>query len=58
MIYTALIGNPTEHSVSPILFEWLSKNTKNASEYRHIKINVLSESNVNLFQKFPEDAQN
>lgn len=46
MIYTALIGNPTEHSVSPILFEWLSKNTKNASEYRHIKINVLSESEL------------
>lgn len=46
MIYTALIGNPTEHSVSPTLFEWLSRNTKNTSEYRHIKINVLSESEL------------
>lgn len=46
MIYTALIGNPVDHSVSPVLFEWLSKNTPSPIEYRHIKINVNNASEL------------
>lgn len=46
MIYTALIGNPVDHSVSPVLFEWLSKNATNPIEYRHLKINVDNESEL------------
>lgn len=40
MTYTALIGNPVHHSVSPYLYETLIKNSKPAIEYRHLKIKV------------------
>jgi len=39
MIVTGLIGYPTEHSISPMLFNAFAK-TKNL-EYSHIKLNVL-----------------
>jgi shikimate dehydrogenase len=38
MNYSALIGNPVEHSISPYLFGYLSKIAK--LEYSHIKIKV------------------
>lgn len=40
MFYSALIGNPVEHSVSPALFKYLGECAK--LEYGHIKINVPS----------------
>ena len=38
MIYSALIGNPVEHSVSPSMFKYISKKKK--IEYEHLKIRV------------------
>ena len=38
MIYSALIGNPVEHSVSPSMFKYISKKKK--IEYDHLKIKV------------------
>lgn len=38
MIYSALIGNPVEHSVSPSMFKYISKKKK--IEYEHLKIKV------------------
>lgn len=38
MRYSALIGNPVEHSVSPSMFKFISKE-KNI-EYEHLKINI------------------
>lgn len=40
MYYSALIGNPTDHSVSPTLFESLANHAGLKEDYRHIKINV------------------
>jgi len=44
MYYSALIGNPTDHSVSDILFEELASAAGITEAYKHIKINVKSES--------------
>lgn len=38
MKYSALIGNPVEHSVSPVLFQYLAG--KKNCEYAHIKIKI------------------
>ena len=38
MKYSALIGNPVEHSVSPLLFQYLA--SKKGIEYAHIKIKI------------------
>ena len=38
MKYSALIGNPVEHSISPELFDIISK--KIGIEYAHLKITV------------------
>lgn len=40
MKYSALIGNPTEHSVSPLLFEWIAEQLPNPVEYKHLKIDI------------------
>lgn len=44
MLYSALIGNPVEHSCSPKLFEFLAK--KANLDYSHIKILVEDQNNV------------
>ena len=38
MNYSALIGNPVEHSVSPGMFKYISEKKK--SEYEHLKIKI------------------
>jgi shikimate dehydrogenase len=38
MNYSALIGNPVEHSVSPLMYEYLAK--KVGVEYKHLKIKL------------------
>ncbi len=38
MIYSALIGNPVEHSISPSMFKYISK--KKNIDYEHLKIKV------------------
>lgn len=38
MNYSALIGNPVEHSVSPNMFKYISKKKK--IEYEHLKIKI------------------
>lgn len=43
MKYTALIGNPTEHSVSHIMYEELVKVAIPGQSYKHIKIDVTDE---------------
>lgn len=40
MRYSALIGNPTEHSVSPLLFEWIAAQLPQPIEYKHLKVDV------------------
>lgn len=40
MKYSALIGNPTEHSVSPLLFEWIAEQLSRPIEYRHLKVDI------------------
>lgn len=40
MYYSALIGNPTEHSVSHVLYEELLKAAGVTSTYKHIKVDV------------------
>ena len=44
MKYSALIGNPVEHSCSPTLFAYLGKISN--MEYSHIKIKVDSKDNL------------
>lgn len=43
MKYSALIGSPTDHSVSPLLYRELIKSAKLHVNYDHIKINVDSD---------------
>lgn len=43
MYYSALIGNPTEHSVSHLLYEELLKAAGIEDAYKHIKIDVTTE---------------
>lgn len=40
MKYSALIGKPTEHSVSPHMYEWLAGNIPDHLEYKHLKIDI------------------
>ena len=40
MYYSALIGNPTTHSVSPLMYEEFAKTVLRGSEYKHLKIDV------------------
>ncbi len=54
MKYTALIGNPTEHSVSHIMYEELVKIAVPGQSYKHIKINVTDDDlakTVNALQE-------
>lgn len=44
MYYSALIGNPTDHSVSDILFEELADAAGVPGAYKHLKINITPES--------------
>ncbi|MFA5184269.1 MAG: shikimate dehydrogenase [Patescibacteria group bacterium] len=44
MYYSALIGHPVEHSISPVLFAYLAKQT--GLEYSHTKIDVVSEKKL------------
>lgn len=44
MRYSALLGNPVEHSISPMLFDELSKTA--GLEYAHLKIKVLSRKDL------------
>jgi len=41
MYYTALIGNPVEHSVSPVMYEYFANTC--GIEYRHLKIKAEQE---------------
>ena len=40
MFYSALLGHPVEHSVSPTLFKAFANSA--GIEYAHIKVNVRS----------------
>ena len=44
MYYSALIGHPVEHSISPALFSYLAKQA--GLEYSHTKIGVISEKRL------------
>lgn len=47
MIVTALIGYPTDHSISPYLFNYFA--SKHNLEYSHVKLNICPDSaNLNL----------
>lgn len=46
MRYSALIGNPTKHSVSPLLFEWIASHLTQPIEYRHLKIDIPHSSDL------------
>ena len=53
MIYSALIGNPVEHSVSPSMFKYISKKKK--IEYEHLKIKVDKKEQLEDVLKSLED---
>lgn len=40
MNYSALIGKPTQHSISPIMYEEIARAADIDEEYKHLKINV------------------
>ena len=44
MKYSALLGNPVEHSISPFLFRYLLE--LHAVEYAHLKITVPDEKEL------------
>lgn len=46
MRYSALIGNPTEHSVSPLLFEWIAARLPQPLEYKHLKVDIPQTSEL------------
>jgi len=46
MIITCLIGDPVEHSVSPIMYNYFAQKAK--LEYAHIKVRILSKPVDNL----------
>ncbi len=46
MRYSALIGNPTEHSVSPLLFEWIAEHLPQPTEYKHLKVDIPQTSEL------------
>ena len=46
MKYSALIGNPTEHSVSPLLFEWIASRLPDPIEYKHLKVDIPDASQL------------
>lgn len=49
MKYSALIGNPVDHSVSPAMFDYVADKLK--IEYAHLKINVPSEKDLLSYLK-------
>lgn len=49
MLYSALLGNPVDHSISPVLFKIFSEKTN--IEYSHIKIKVPSANKLGLTLK-------
>lgn len=46
MKYSALIGNPTKHSVSPLLFEWIAEQLPDPVEYKHLKVDIPQTSGL------------
>lgn len=52
MYYSALIGSPTEHSVSHIMFEELAKAAKFTVPYKHIKIDLDADELISALQAF------
>lgn len=46
MKYSALVGNPTEHSVSPLLFEWIAAQLSQLVEYKHLKVDISQSSEL------------
>ncbi len=51
MIYSALVGNPTEHSVSPVLFEWIAARLPDPLEYKHLKIDVPTVGDLGKYKE-------
>lgn len=49
---TALIGKPTEHSVSHVMFEHLVSATGDRTPYRHLKINVEASKLAEVLNAF------
>jgi len=49
MLYSALIGRPVDHSISPVLFNYLAK--RSGLEYAHLKINIQSENQLGVALK-------
>lgn len=52
MIYTALIGNPTRHSVSHVMYEELANYATLDQPYKHIKIDVANEDLAQTISAF------
>lgn len=46
MKFSALIGRPTEHSVSPFLFEWIAAQLPQPMEYKHLKVDISHRSDL------------
>lgn len=54
MIYSALIGKPTEHSVSHIMYEELARAAGVTDTYKHLKIDVDADDLPVVLQSFKE----
>jgi len=52
MYYTALIGKPTDHSVSHVMFEELAKIAGVKTSYKHLKINLEEDQLAAALQSF------
>lgn len=57
MKYSALIGNPVEHSISSYLFEYLNCNAGGLKDYKHQKILVESVSLEDKMNRLIKDPQ-
>ncbi|VTS14038.1 shikimate dehydrogenase [Streptococcus pseudoporcinus] len=57
MTYSALIGNPVEHSISDYLFEYLNANIGGLKDYKHQKILVESASLADKMNSLIKDPQ-
>jgi shikimate dehydrogenase len=54
MFYSALIGKPTKHSVSHVMYEMLAKAAHIDDPYKHIKIDVVEEELPKILLAFKE----
>jgi shikimate dehydrogenase len=52
MYYSALIGNSTTHSVSPLMYEEFAKTVLDGREYKHLKIDVSVDELANALLAF------